>query len=131
MSNKIDKETAEAEFVAMCETMDVDADLSDLSEEDVNSFNKQKANVVKAIMQGYLVIDDGVPTYHTTGGKTLVIHEVTGGALIAMDTVKAGNDNRKLFKLIQELTKSSIKADELKMRDIRILSALVGLFLAM
>lgn len=129
---QIDAETAAQDFENMCDFMDVFIDVSDLSEEDLASYNKQKSNVIQAIrLKQLTVTSEGQPEYTTKKGEKLTIQEIDGSALLVMDTIKAGQDSRKLFKLIQELTKSNIKATDLSVRDIRTLGALVGLFLAM
>ena len=131
MANLIDRETAEREFDRMCDKMDVDTDLSDLNEEDVESFNSQKLKVVKAIEAGSVTVnDDGLPTYTTKAGKELAVREITGTVLVSLDHIKKSDEIRRLFKMIQEITASNIKPAELGRRDISVLGAMVGLFLA-
>lgn len=57
MEIKIERKTAEIEFNDFCEMWDIDNDVSIMSEEDKEGFEKQKNTIIKAIMQGRLTIN--------------------------------------------------------------------------
>lgn len=126
--NTLDKETALAEFDNMCEGLGLDADVSG---EEAEQFNKDKERIVKAIMSGSLVIgEDSLPVYTTVAGDSLKIKEPTGTTLLSMDKVKQGQDMRKSFTLLGELTGGAFTPGKSKMRDINILSAIMSVFMA-
>lgn len=63
MANKVDKETAEQDFLRMCESRDVETDTEDWTDEDVKEFDELRSVLVRAIQKGHLSVDeDGSPT---------------------------------------------------------------------
>ncbi len=125
--NKIDHESAQVEFLDMCAHLDLDLDIKG---EDLESFNALKAKIVKAIERGDLIIDGGRPTYTPKGGDPLAFKEATGTTLMAVDKVKDGEDVRKTYVLITELTGGKFKPGKCTPRDIGVLTAIMSLFLA-
>jgi hypothetical protein len=127
-NNTIDKDSALAEFDGMCDTLGLDTAVSG---EEAEDFNKSKDRIVRAIMQGALTIgDDGLPTYTTTNGDALTIKEPTGATLLEMDTVKAGQDMRKTYKIIGAMTGGKFVPSKCKMRDVNLLTAIMAVFMA-
>jgi hypothetical protein len=125
-------EMAEQEFERMCATMGVEIDMSGEDEDTVKGFDDLKRKVCRAITSGELVLtDDGRPVYTTTGGEAMEFKEMTGATLMSMDRVKSGENTAKMFTVIKELTGGGVPPSQLKPKDIRVLFALVSLFLAM
>ncbi|MNJ60620.1 hypothetical protein D3C77_563660 [compost metagenome] len=84
------------------------------------------------MVAGDLVLtEDGRPVFTTTGGKAMEFKEMTGAVLMSMDRVKSGENTAKMFTVIKELTGGGVPPSQLKPKDIRVLFALVSLFLVM
>lgn len=129
---KLPADVAEQEFERMCDAMHVDIDMTGESQENIDGFNDIKRKVIKALMTGSLTLtDDGRPVYRTDAGKTMEFQQVTGAVLMSMDRVKKGEDTKKMFTVISELTGGGVSPSALGVRDIKILFALVSLFLSM
>ena len=125
-------EMAELEFERMCATMGVETDLTGEDDDTVKGFADLKRKVCRAIVAGDMVLtEDGRPIYTTTGGKGMEFKEMTGAVLMSMDRVKSGENTAKMFTVIKELTGGGVPPSQLKPKDIRVLFALVSLFLAM
>jgi hypothetical protein len=126
--NTLDKESATAEFYGMCDALSLD---SEVTGEDAEDFSKSKDHIIKAIMRGALIIDeDSLPVYTTSKGDVLKISEPTGATLLSMDKIKAGQDMRKSYTILGELTGGKFVPSKCKMRDINVLSAIMSVFLA-
>lgn len=125
----VDRETATAEFLRMCEDVGIDINVNG---EDAEDFDKLKDKIVKAIEKGLLTIgDDGLPTYTTIkNGDALAFTEPTGATLLSMDKVKDGHDMRKTYTVIGEITSGKFAPAKCNMRDISVLTAIMSLFLA-
>jgi len=134
--NKLSKEVAEQEFQRFADMMDLDLDLTSMDSEDGKDFTLQKNRIIKAMMNGALVInDEGCPVYtpQFAGGDVnpITFYEPTGAALMAMDRKKAGHDVGKMFASMGEMTKTSTGLfAKMKNRDLRICMAVTTLFLA-
>jgi hypothetical protein len=131
---KVAADVAEAEFARFVESMDLDVDTSRMNDEDRQSFEQQKTRIVRAMMDGRVVINErGEPVFYPTSGKPseLVFHEPEGAALMAMDNRKKGHDVSKMFAVMAEQTKvpSAVFAS-MPMRDLKIVQAIATLFLA-
>lgn len=130
--NKLPLELAEQEFERLCDKYSVDTDMTGESQDTVDGFNDIKRKIVKAFMKGSLVIaDSGFPAYTTTAGKRLEFKEVTGATLMSMDRIKDGENTKKMFTVISELTGGGVAPASLSMPDVKVLIALVSLFLSM
>lgn len=126
--NTIDKESATAEFESMCDGLGLDTGVSG---EEAEDFNKSKDRIIKAIMKGALIIgEDSLPLYTTSNGDQLKMTEPHGGTLLAMDKVKAGQDMRKTYTILGELTGGKFIPSKCKMRDINVLTSVMSVFLA-
>lgn len=136
MTEIVARDVAESEFDRFCDSMDIDHDTSKMTEEDAKGFNEQKEYVVKAIMDGRLVIaSDGKPEYtpshEDSPRNTLVFHEPNGGTYAAMDRQKSGNDVGKMLALMDAMTKSAPgTCAKLTGIDFKTSRALTVLFLA-
>lgn len=129
---KLTQELAEEEFELLCEALLIDTDTSGEDEESVKSFETLKKKLVKALRLGSLTIsDDGKPSYRTAAGKTLEFGQMNGSILMSMDRIKDGENTKKMFTAINELTGGGVSPSQLNMKDIGVLFALVSLFLDM
>lgn len=129
---KLTAELAEQEFDRMCVSMLIDTDMTGEDEETVKGFDDIKRKIVRSFMTGSLTLtDDGRPVYCTDAGKSMEFKNMTGAVLMSMDRVKKGEDTRKMFTVIGELTGGGVAPASLSMRDVKILFALVSLFLSM
>lgn len=126
----LDKESAEAEFLRMCEEVGIDLDADDA--EDADDLDKLKGKIVKAIEKGLLTIgESGLPTYTTIkNNDALAFKEPTGATLLSMDKVKDGHDMRKTYTVLGEITNGNFAPSKCNMRDIKVLTAIMTLFLA-
>lgn len=123
---------ADQEFERMCATMGVETDLTGEDDDTVKGFDELKRKVCRALVGGELrLTDDGRPVYTTTSGKAMEFKEMTGAVLMSMDRVKTGENTAKMFTVIKELTGGGVPPSQLKPKDIRVLFALVSLFLVM
>ena len=105
----IDKETAENEFDRFVECMDLDVNTADMDAEDLTAFNKHKNRIVRAVMQGSLMINgSGEAVYTPSHPKTkhsdsFTFHEHSFGSLMAMDRTKRGHDVGKTCAVMAEM----------------------------
>lgn len=134
---KVAHEVAEQELERYLEAMDLSARISlerCTDAEDRKSLEDLRWTLVQAIKEGHLVIrEDGTAELHPKVGNTTPIHfpEPDGKAILAMDQAKKGHDGEKLAKLLGKWTGLNPAVFEaMKMRDFRVCSALVMLFLA-
>lgn len=131
---KVAAEVAEAEFVRFVESMDLDVETSRMSEEDRQSFDAQKTRIVRAIMDGCVVVNEkGEPVFRPRSGtpSEIVFHEPEGAALMAMDNRKKGHDVSKMFAVMAEQTKQPATVfAKMPMRDLKVAQAIATLFLA-
>jgi len=134
MNDKVAKEVAEAEFDRFVESMDLDVDPSDMSEEDKQGFQQQKDRVVRAIQSGALTVNDkGEPVYtpkRTKDAEPLTFHEPTGASLMAMDRKKKSEDIGKLYAAMADMTRThSSTFSRMQMGDLKVCMAITTLFL--
>ena len=104
------EEAALAEFERWAEEMDLDFDVSNMDDEDRDSFNRAKARLVKAIMHGHLIVnDDGEMVYtpHRKSSRSndpLTFHERTGASLMAADGKNKG-DTARTYAVMGDMCK--------------------------
>lgn len=107
--NKIDNDTAQAEFDRFVDAMDLDLDTADMDVEDLTAFKKQKSKIVRAIEKGSLVINDNGEAVYTPGNPKskysdpITFHERTGASLMAMDTKKKNHDVAKTYAVMGDM----------------------------
>ncbi len=116
---KCAKEVAEAEFDRLCQMNRIDLDVSELSEKDLESWNAQRAAIVKDIRRGTLIIsEDGRPTYTPPGSsKGYTFYPPTGASLMAMETYGSDKQTSNILAVIAEMTRSD-RSDFGKMSSI-------------
>ena len=128
------QEVAEVEFERFADAMDLDVNMSKMSEDDRQSFEPMKRRVVEAIIAGSVTINEkGEPVFRPAKSEPaeIVFHEPKGSALMAMDARKKGQDVAKLYALMGEITGlPAVTFANMLNRDLKIAQAIVTLFLA-
>ena len=130
----IAREVAEDEFNRFCDDMDIDRDTSKMDEDDTKGFNSQKENIIAAIMDGRLIInEESEAVFSPKRGKfdnPLIFREPTGATYMAMDRKKSGQDVGKMLALMDDLTKSAPgTCSRLKNVDFKVAQSIIMLFL--
>lgn len=136
--DKIDKESAELEFLNFCKMWEIDSDIEDMNEDDRDSFNLQKSKIIRSIQRGRLVVkEDNEALDYTfakpdvSGVETLEIRRPKGAALISMDRYKEGQGVHKTYSVLGYMTgKDTSFFSRIDGIDLKIFMAIVTLFLA-
>lgn len=130
------KEQAEKEFDDWAEAMDLDLDTSNMDEDDLAGFTKQKGRIVRAIMRGSLVFNEDGEAVYTPGHKKskyndpITFHERTGASLMAMDGRKKGHDAAKMYAVLAEMCRVHPKVFAgLVGEDVKVCEALFALLM--
>lgn len=106
----VDLETAEHGFNQWGEAMDLDFDVTKMDTDDLNGFNRLKDRVVTAIQKGSATFsDDGEIIYHPQKERSkykdpIVFRERTGASMMAMDRSKKGEDAKKTYMVMADMT---------------------------
>lgn len=133
MSQTVDRETAEQEFVRFCDMMDLDLEAEDMTEDDRASFTRQRETILAAIESGHVSVDDeGQPTIHLKKPvgemSTLTLYEPTGSTFLARD--KGKQDVSKMYSMITDMAHVPPGSlAKLKNRDLKVIQAIAVLFL--
>jgi hypothetical protein len=112
--NKIDKETAEAEFVSFCEANDIDCDMDGMTDEDKADFEPIKKRFIAACCQGRITVDGGKITYTPSNftkaefRNPVEIKRPDGHAFMAMDGYKETQSIHKLHGFLSAMTGQEI-----------------------
>jgi hypothetical protein len=138
MANKVDHATAEAEFTRWAEAWEIDTDTANMSEEDRDSFNSQKAKLLNAIKRGRLSFDeekdalDYILAYPDNVETQQVTMKRPGGAgLMEMDKYKERENVHKTYAVLGEMTgKTTAFFSKLDGIDVKPFLAVSSLFLA-
>lgn len=133
-NNVVAHEVALDEFNRFCDLMDIDRNEDAMTEEDAKSFQEPRDVLVKAIMQGGLVInEDGEPVYSPKNSPkvgTLTFREPNGADYMAMDRKKDGQNIAKMWTLAESVTKSTPGTiANLRNRDLKVVRAIMQLFM--
>jgi hypothetical protein len=113
--NKIDKETAEAEFVSFCETNDIDYDMDGMTDEDKADFEPIKRRFINACIQGRITVDGGKIIYTPSDFNVkefrdpVEIKRPDGHAFMAMDGYKDTQSIHKLHGFLAAMTGQETK----------------------
>ena len=128
--SKVDRETAELDFLRFCEKNSIDID--DLDEDDTKSLEEHKSKIIKCICRGKIEVDeDGVAVYDYGSEKPLMFKEPKGSSLLAMDRVKSGQDIKGMYNLMGDITGvAPATFTKMKMSDVKNCIAITSLFLA-
>ena len=137
MEIKIERKTAEIEFNDFCETWDIDNDVSTMSEEDKEGFDKQKNTIIKAIMQGRLTINKEdrtlnyiVSEFSEKSGEELKIRRLKGADYMSMDNYKEKENVHKMYSVIANMIGRDPKfISNLDGSDSKLLQAIMILFI--
>lgn len=132
---KVDQETATVEFNRFTESMDLDVNLAEMSEEEEAEFKKHRGRLIKALQVGSLVInEEGEPIFTPQRGETetpIIFQEPRGSAIMAMDQKKKGHEVGKLYAIMADITGQTTGTfSKMKMSDLKICTAITTLFLA-
>lgn len=134
MSAKISEDMATSEFDRLVDALYLD--LHDLDDKESKDFEGHKRTIVKAISNGSLVInDEGFPIYtpvRSDDKEPITFYEMTGSNLIDMDKGKENENIKKLFSVMQSITKkpTGCFAKMKKNPDLKVCIAIATLFLA-
>jgi hypothetical protein len=107
---KIDRQTAEAEFVSFCEANDIDCDTDGMTEEDRAGFDPIKRSFITACMQGRVTVDGQnivyTPSEFTSKDfrEPVEIKRPDGHAFIAMDGYKETQSIHRLHGFVAAMT---------------------------
>lgn len=128
------REVAEQEFNRFIETMDLDVDPGDMTEQDLENFNAHKVVCIRALCKGSLVInDDGEPVYtpQRSGDiDALTFREPSGAAYMSMDRKKRNADVAKMYGVMAEIAGVPHKTfSNMKQGDLKVCTAVTTLFL--
>jgi hypothetical protein len=132
--NVVAPEMAEAEFDRFVEAMDLDVDTQYMDEEDRTAFDKQKRRIIKAMINGSLIINEnGEAVYapqRSNMEKAITFHERTGASLMAMDNKKKNQDMAKTYAVMADMTSEHPGTfAKLKGTDIKVCEALFALLM--
>lgn len=130
--DKVAAEVAEEEFDRWAEAMDLEVE--GLDSDDLQSFNQQRAKIVRAIRKGHLVINDEDLAVYTpwksTYDKPIVFHERTGASLMAADHAKKDANVAKMYAILADMTRTNAPLfASLKGPDIKVCEALFALLM--
>jgi hypothetical protein len=130
---KVNKETAEVEFIRICDANRIDHDTTEMSEDELKSWNDLKDQIVRLIKIGTLIVgDDGKPTYTPPGGsKGYTFHPATGATFMALETYDGKKNAANLTAAMVELTHSDRgEFSKLPAKDFNACMRVLTLFLA-
>jgi len=136
---KIDKETAENEFVCFCENNRIKHDESLMNDEDIDTFKGIKNRFIENCMDGRVEVDGTSIKYTVSSlssegfrGDAVKISRPSGHAFLAMDGFKDRDSVKRLNAFMSALTGKDIgyfaKIDVL---DWQFFSAISQLFLSL
>lgn len=134
MEQKVAREVGEAEFDRFVGAMDLDVDEARMDADDRKSFGELRERLVRAIVEGHLVVDDKGQFVYTprTGNQTdpITFREPTGASFMAMDTKKKDQNVAKMYAVMADITGLDIKTfSKMASRDLKVCQAIITLFL--
>lgn len=104
MSIEIGNDVALNEFDRMCSFFRIMTDESKFTADDIKDFNTIKSEIVYAIEQGALVVnEEGQPTYITVDDKEFTFRKPTGKDYMEMDRYKEDQGMHKTFAMTSSL----------------------------
>lgn len=135
-AQKIDAETAEAEFQRWVSAMDLVSklDTSAMDMEDRKSFEQEKRPLIEAIRFSRLVVDESgqfVFTPQIGDTSALTFAEPDGAMLMAIDRIgKSTEQVHKQFALLAAVTGQFVQRfSKMKNRDLVVCNAILGFLL--
>ncbi len=109
MTKIIDKEVAIEEFERFAGSMDLDMDESTMDDDDIKNLNKMKNRLIKATMEGHLVINEKGEAVYTPSNEEsrnkdpITFHERTGASLMAMDGKGKNHDAARMYAILGDM----------------------------
>lgn len=135
MKYKIDIETAERDFEEFCENWSIDDDIQSMKDEDRESFESQKAPILKAIRMGRLLINENktltytVSDFSEKSGEEITIRRPKGSDFMNMDEYADKQSIRKVYGLISGMISHDVKyLSNLDGEDLKVLQSIATLF---
>jgi hypothetical protein len=137
--NKIDRETAEAEFIRYCEMNEFLHDESAMEDDERESFGDIKQRFIRACMNGRVEVDGNSLKYTLSKfspegfrGETVTIQRPIGNAFSAMDSFKDRENVHRLHGFISAMTGKEVKYfSKIDVSDWKFFSAIANLFLSL
>jgi len=132
--DKMDGESAEAEFQRFADEFELDIDEKGMDDEDRQAFQASKKVFIRELKRGSIVVDErGAATYTTrfeTNPSPVVFHEPTGATFMASDQKKRGHDAAKMYAMIADMTRQNIQRfSKMPRRDLKVVESVALLFL--
>jgi len=136
---KIDRETAEKEFINYCESNDFEHDESKMNDEEVESFKDIKEKFIKACIEGRVEVDGRNLTYTISKfsaegyrNEKVTIKRPLGSAFSAMDSFKDKENIKKLHGFVSAMTGKDVSYfTKIDIIDWKYFNAIAQLFLAL
>jgi len=136
---KIDRETAESEFVQFCENNGIEHDETAINDEEKNSFSEIKRHFINACMDGRVEVD-GTSLKYTVSkfspdgfkGEVLTIKRPAGQSFVAMDGWKDERSVQRLLGFFSANVGKDMKYfTKLDIIDWKFLNSIATLFLSL
>jgi hypothetical protein len=136
---KIDRETAESEFVRFCENNEIECDESQMNEDERDSFLDHKNRFLKACMNGRVEVD-GTSIKYTVSkfssenfrGETITISRPGGQAFSVGDSFKDRENVKKLNGFMSAMTGKDVGYfNKIDIADYKFFNAVASLFLSL
>jgi len=132
--NKIDPESAEREFVNLCDAWDIDHQNPDLDDDEEKHFNALKRTIIRKIMSGHLSVQGDKVDFNLSHSETksLKFSIPKGEALNKLDKYKSHEDMHQMNAYIGSMTGNPPSViSNLDNRDLKVATSLAKLFLAL
>jgi hypothetical protein len=138
-NDKIDRETAEAEFSRYCENNGIENDESAMNDEERDSFAGIKKRFIDCCMEGRVEVDGTSVKYTISkfseqgfSGETITIKRPTGNAFSSMDSFKDRENVHKLHGYMSAITGKDVKYfSKIDISDWNFFNAIALLFLSL
>jgi hypothetical protein len=132
---KVALEVCEDDFERFLQAMDLKEKTENLDEDDKKGLSDHKKVIIGAMQKGTLAIDEaGQPVFTPSGpdsSQRFIFREPRGVDLMELDRVQSGHNVGRMNVLMGSMTRTHAKAfAALPLRDYRVCSAIVALFLA-
>ena len=137
--NKIDRETAEAEFIRYCEINEFLHDELAMEDDEKESFSDIKQRFIRACMSGRVEVDGNSLKYTLSKfspegfrGESVTIQRPIGNAFSAMDSFKDRESIHKLHGFMSAMTGKEVKYfSKIDISDWKFFQAISQLFLSL
>jgi len=135
---KIDRETAEKEFVNYCESNRIEHDETAMNDEEKEPFKDIKKRFIENCMEGRVEVDGTSLKYTISDfstdvkGKTVTIKRPSGNAFTAMDGWREKESVHKLLGFMSAMTGEEVKFfSKLDIVDWKFFNSIASLFLSL